>query len=110
MKPRILLVNPPIYDFSAYDIWLKPYGLLRVAGFLRNQAEFHLVDFLDRLDSRIPAGNYRSDRWAAARFSEPLQNPAAPIRRMSMHISSSAIQMLKTKLSRIPCTSPIASG
>ena len=68
MKPRILLVNPPIYDFSAYDIWLKPYGLLRVAGFLRNQAEFHLVDFLDRLDSRIPAGNYRSDRWAAARF------------------------------------------
>jgi hypothetical protein len=24
MKPRILLVNPPIYDFSAYDLWLKP--------------------------------------------------------------------------------------
>src|SRR5688572_33115670 len=43
-------------------------------------------------------------------YSEPLQNPAAPIRRMSLHISSSAIQMLKTKLSKIPCTSPIASG
>jgi hypothetical protein len=25
MKPRILLINPPIYDFSAYDFWLKPY-------------------------------------------------------------------------------------
>jgi hypothetical protein len=35
MKPRILLVNPPIYDFSAYDFWLKPYGMPRVAGFLR---------------------------------------------------------------------------
>ena len=35
MKPKILLVNPPIYDFSAYDFWLKPAGLLRVAGFLR---------------------------------------------------------------------------
>ena len=23
----ILLVNPPICDFTAYDYWLKPYGL-----------------------------------------------------------------------------------
>jgi len=37
MTPRILLVNPPIYDFSAYDFWLKPYGMLRAAGFLRGQ-------------------------------------------------------------------------
>ena len=21
-------MHPPIYDFSAYDFWLKPYGLL----------------------------------------------------------------------------------
>jgi hypothetical protein len=78
MKPRILLINPPIYDFSAYDFWLRPYGLLRVAGFLRNQAEFHLVDFLDRFDSRVPAGNYRSDRWGRGAFySEPVQKPAA---------------------------------
>jgi hypothetical protein len=78
MKPRVLLVNPPIYDFSAYDFWLKPYGLLRVAGFLRNQAEFCLVDFLDRLDSRVPAGNYRSDCWGRGAFySEPAEKPAA---------------------------------
>lgn len=37
MKLNILLVNPPIYDFSAYDFWLKPYGLLRVAGALSKQ-------------------------------------------------------------------------
>ncbi len=49
MKPRILLVNPPVYDFTAYDFWLKPYGLLRVAGRFRNRAEFRLFDFLDRL-------------------------------------------------------------
>ena len=59
MKQRILLVNPPIYDFSAYDFWLKPYGMLRAAGFLRCQADFYLFDFLDRLHSRVPAGNYR---------------------------------------------------
>jgi hypothetical protein len=54
VKPRILLINPPIYDFSAYDFWLKPYGLLRAAGFLSGQAHFSLFDFLDRLDPRVP--------------------------------------------------------
>ena len=54
MKPRILLIHPPIYDFSAYDFWLKPYGMLRVAGFLRGQAEFALFDYLDRVDPRVP--------------------------------------------------------
>jgi hypothetical protein len=45
---RILLVNPPIYDFAAYDFWLQPYGLLSVAGQLRGQAEFVLFDYLER--------------------------------------------------------------
>jgi hypothetical protein len=31
----VLLVNPPIYDFTAFDFWLRPYGLLRVGGQLR---------------------------------------------------------------------------
>jgi radical SAM family protein len=76
MKPRILLVNPPIYDFSAYDFWLKPYGMLRVAGFLRGQAEFSLFDFLDRLDSRVPRKNYRADSWGRGEFfSQPVSTP-----------------------------------
>ncbi|MGE5307185.1 MAG: B12-binding domain-containing radical SAM protein [Alphaproteobacteria bacterium] len=76
MKPRILLVNPPIYDFSAYDFWLKPYGMLRAAGYLRGQAEFVLFDFLDRLDPSVPAGHYRSDSWGRGEFySEPVMKP-----------------------------------
>jgi hypothetical protein len=67
MTPRILLVNPPIYDFSAYDFWLKRYGMLRAAGFLRGQADFHLFDFLDRLDSRVPAGITAATAGGAAR-------------------------------------------
>ena len=65
---RILLVNPPIYDFSAYDFWLKPYGVLRVAGFLRGQAEFSLFDYLNRLDPRVPQRCYRADRWGRGEF------------------------------------------
>ena len=52
MRPRILLVNPPIYDFAAYDFWLRPYGLLSVAGQLRGRAEFFLFDYLDRPEDR----------------------------------------------------------
>ena len=68
MKSRILLINPPIYDFSAYDFWLKPYGMLRVAGFLRGQAEFRLFDYLDRLDPRVPQRSYRADPWGRGDF------------------------------------------
>ena len=25
---KILLLNPAVYDFAAYDFWLKPYGML----------------------------------------------------------------------------------
>jgi len=76
MKPRILLVNPPIYDFSAYDFWLKPYGMLRVAGFLRGQADFQLFDFLDRFDSQVPQGKYRSDQWGRGEFyAEVIEKP-----------------------------------
>ena len=28
MGKNILLVNPWIHDFAAYDFWLKPLGLL----------------------------------------------------------------------------------
>ena len=35
MEVDFLLINPWIYDFAAYDFWLKPYGLLLIGGKLR---------------------------------------------------------------------------
>ncbi len=69
MRPRILLVNPPVYDFAAYDFWLKPYGLLSIAGFIRGGAEMILFDYLDRLHP-VMAGqeDLASDRWGRGRF------------------------------------------
>ena len=67
MTPRILLINPPIYDFTAYDFWLKPYGLLRVAGQLRHEADLILFDFLDRLHVAA-APDRHEDRWGRGRF------------------------------------------
>ncbi len=34
-KPTILLVNPWIHDFAAYDFWMKPLGLLYIGSLLR---------------------------------------------------------------------------
>lgn len=46
---RLLLVNPWIYDFKAFDFWMKPMGLLYVASMLRNCGyEVTLLDCLDR--------------------------------------------------------------
>lgn len=59
MKPNVLLVNPPIYDFSAYDYWLKPYGLLRVAGLMRGQLDMALFDYLSLACGGIGTGSLR---------------------------------------------------
>ncbi len=34
-RPNILLVNPWVHDFAAYDLWTKPLGLLVLASMLR---------------------------------------------------------------------------
>jgi hypothetical protein len=69
MKPKILLVNPPIFDFAAYDFWLKPSGMLSVAGFLRGNADFKLFDYLDRLMPFMAGKDkFESDKWGRSRF------------------------------------------
>jgi len=87
MKSRILLINPPIYDFAAYDFWIKPYGLLSVAGQLRGQADFLLFDYLDRhndcglkkpseANPQSEIRNPQSDRWGRGRFyHERIESP-----------------------------------
>ncbi len=92
MTAKILLVNPPIYDFAAYDFWLKPYGMLSAAGFLRGKADFRLFDYLDRLHP-FTAGqsNLESDRWGRGRFyrqripnPKPLRNIPRYFRRFGL--------------------------
>ena len=47
---NVLLINPWIFDFAAYDFWLRPLGLLYVAAVLRETADvdLRLIDCLDR--------------------------------------------------------------
>lgn len=71
MKPKILLVNPPIYDFSAYDFWLKPYGMLEAAGQLEGRAEMVLFDYLDPIAAETETGiALRKDSWHRGPFPQ----------------------------------------
>jgi len=47
-SPHILLINPWITDFSSYNFWIKPLGLLYIASVLRESGfRVTLVDCLD---------------------------------------------------------------
>ncbi len=61
-SPRVLCINPWIYDFTAYDYWSKPLGLLYLASFLRERGI--TVDFLDCLDKWHPELLRRQGRSA----------------------------------------------
>lgn len=55
MKPlRVLCINPWIYDFSAYDYFSKPLGLLYVAAYLKQRGvECELIDCLDKFHPEV---------------------------------------------------------
>jgi len=60
-QASVLLVNPWIADFAAYDLWSKPVGLLYVAKFLQKYGyQIRLLDFMDR------------QRWNSTGSSKPI--------------------------------------
>ncbi|MBM4283985.1 MAG: radical SAM protein [Deltaproteobacteria bacterium] len=61
--PSLLLINPWIHDFAAYDFFAAPLGLLSLAGLLRDRGfAVHLLDCLD--GPRARPGPYGTGRYA----------------------------------------------
>ena len=55
-SPRVLLVDPWITDFAAFDLWRKPLGLLYVAAMLeRAGVDVVFLSALDEGDVDLPA-------------------------------------------------------
>jgi radical SAM superfamily enzyme YgiQ (UPF0313 family) len=70
--PPLLLINPWIYDFAAYDFFARPLGLLYLAGWLRAQG--YGVHFLDCLG----APHARTGPFGTGRYpKEIIPAPAA---------------------------------
>ncbi len=57
-SPNILLINPWIHDFAAYDFWAKPIGLLYLAAILKQYGfSIFYIDCLDRFHPEMPVTN-----------------------------------------------------
>ncbi len=58
-SPNILLINPWIHDFAAYDFWAKPLGLLYLASILRLYGcNITYIDCLNRFHPEISKNIY----------------------------------------------------
>lgn len=68
--PRILLLQPWIHDFAAYDLWVQPVGLLSLASLLR--ARGYAVELVNCLQP--DTGRHRTDGRGRFRRT-PLATP-----------------------------------
>jgi hypothetical protein len=76
--PHILLVNPWIHDFAAYDVWAKPLGLLGLGAILRRHGcRVSYVDCLNRFHPRAPASDPASRNGRGPYLKTRLPTPPA---------------------------------
>jgi radical SAM superfamily enzyme YgiQ (UPF0313 family) len=78
--PRVLLINPWITDFAAYNLWIKPLGLLSIASLLRRYG--FQVTLIDCLGSSINPKKYGDGKFFRAKIEKP-----EPLRFFPRHYS-----------------------
>jgi radical SAM superfamily enzyme YgiQ (UPF0313 family) len=76
-SPHVLLINPWITDFAAYNFWIKPLGLLYIASLLRKSG--FRVTLIDCLDFQIKTKRYGDGKFFKTKIEKPL--PFKPIPR-----------------------------
>lgn len=75
-SPNVLLVNPWIHDFAAYDFWAKPMGLLMLAAILRkHDIHVHYVDCLDRFHPKAPKTDISARNGRGPYLKTPIPKP-----------------------------------
>lgn len=75
---RILLVNPYIHDFAAYDFWAKPAGLLLLGAILRNQGiALDYIDCLNRFHPRARQTDKQARYGRGPYLKTPIPKPDA---------------------------------
>ncbi|MFZ1986980.1 MAG: B12-binding domain-containing radical SAM protein, partial [Desulfatitalea sp.] len=75
-SPHILLVNPWIHDFAAYDVWAKPYGLLSLAAVLRAKGvRVSYIDCLDRFHPRMAPADPSARHGRGPYLKTPIAKP-----------------------------------
>ncbi len=75
-SPHILLINPWITDFSAYNFWIKPLGLLYIAGLLRRHG--FRITLIDCLDFSLRTKRYGDGKLFKTKIEKPVQLKSIP--------------------------------
>jgi radical SAM superfamily enzyme YgiQ (UPF0313 family) len=74
--PHILLINPWIMDFAAYNFWIKPLGLLYIGSLLRRYG--FKVTLIDCLDFSIKTKRYGDGKFFKTNIGKPLPLKSIP--------------------------------
>jgi hypothetical protein len=75
--PHILLINPWIHDFAAYDYWAKPLGLLMLGALLRMHGiRISYTDCLNRFHPRAKQNKNRAGDGRGHYLKTLLPKPA----------------------------------
>jgi molybdenum cofactor biosynthesis enzyme MoaA len=99
---NVLLINPWIHDFSTYDLWIQPLGLLYLAGVLEeNGFEVSYINCLDAHDQKKSDGRGKFTK-------QPLPTPE-PLRGIRRQYGRYGIppEEFRKKLSATPNPSAI---
>ena len=64
---NLLLINPWIYDFTAFDLWSQPLGLLYIASFLREQG--FKISYIDCLRSYKNSNEPKPKKYGVGHFN-----------------------------------------
>ncbi|MCX8117609.1 MAG: radical SAM protein [Desulfobacterota bacterium] len=95
-SPHILLLNPWITDFAAYNFWIRPFGLLYIASLLKEYGfRVTLVDCLE-YDRRVK--RYGDGKFFRSKIAKP-----DPLRSIPRHYCRYGIpeEMLLKRLSSL---------
>ncbi len=68
-SPHILLINPWITDFAAYNFWIRPLGLLYIASLLSSNG--FQVTLIDCLDFYSKVKNYGDGKFYKTKIEKP---------------------------------------
>jgi radical SAM superfamily enzyme YgiQ (UPF0313 family) len=76
MAPHILVINPWITDFAAYNFWIKPLGLLNITSLLRKNGL--QVTLVDCMNYSVKTKRYEDGNFFKTKIEKPLPLKSIP--------------------------------
>jgi radical SAM superfamily enzyme YgiQ (UPF0313 family) len=94
-SPHVLLINPWITDFAAYNLWAKPLGLLYIASLLRRSG--FRITLIDCLASYVDRKKFGDGKFSKVRIEKPRTLKSIPRNYSQYGISEASFaQQLRT--------------